>query len=101
MLSTVASTPLAPSSRMVAPTAIGVRSACRRSASESPAIRALNVVKLISTGPLLLCRERQADSAIADPSNLGSHHASFEQLKRQPFADVGDVREQDHRAGRR
>ena len=67
---------------MVAPTAIGVRSACRRSASESPAIRALKVVKLISTGPLLLCgRKRQADPAVADPSNLGHHHAPFEQLQ--------------------
>src|SRR5438445_4735227 len=96
-LITVASTPLAPSSRMVPPTSTGVRSPRRRSLAS--AIRALNVVKLISKGPLLSRdRERQADPPVPDPPDLGHHHAPFEQLQRQPFADVGHVGEEHHRA---
>src|SRR4051794_2031766 len=99
-LITVASTPLAPSSRMVAPTATGVRSPRRRSLAS--AIRALNVVKLISKGPLLpRHREGQADPPVANPPDLGHHHAALEQLQGKPLADVGHVREQHHRARRR
>src|SRR4051794_15719968 len=99
-LITVASMPLAPSSRIVAPTSTGVRSPRRRSLAS--AIRALNVVKLISKGPLLpRGGERQADPPVADPPDLGHHHAPLEQLQRESLADIGDVREQHHRARRR
>src|SRR3954453_11430985 len=99
-LITVASTPLAPSSRMVAPTSTEVRSPRRRSLAS--ATRALNVVKLISKGPLLPRHgEGQADPPVANPSDLGHHDAALEQLQRKPFADVGDVRKEHHRARRR
>src|SRR5436853_1948329 len=43
-------------------------------------------------------REGQADAAVADPSYLAHDYPSLEQLQWQPLADVGDVREEDHRA---
>src|SRR4051812_16156107 len=98
MLRMVASAPLAPSSRIFASSSIGVRPPRRRSGPAS-AMRALNAVKFISTGALLArsC-EGQADAAVADPADLGDDHSPLEQLQRQALANVGDVREEHHRA---
>src|SRR4029078_1709328 len=92
----VASTPLAPSSRIFASSSIGVRPARRRSGPAS-ALRALNAVKFISTGALLArsC-EGQADAAVADPADLGDDHPPLEQLQRQAPPTVGGTGGRQH-----
>src|SRR6185295_3338041 len=100
ILSTRASTPLAPNSRILASSATGTREKRRRSLSSS-AMRALIVTKLISTrGLLQRSRERQADAAILHPPHLCRDEALVKQVQGQPFADIGGVREDHHRAGR-
>jgi hypothetical protein len=60
----------------------------------------LKLLKLISTARLFqLSGEREADTSVADPTDLGHNHAPFDQLQRQALADVWDMREEDHGAG--
>src|SRR3954451_14341897 len=98
MLSTFASMPLAPSSRILASTSPGSRAKRLRSDSSS-AMRALIIPKLISTRQLLQRGgEGQSNPAVLDPPDLGRDEPLVEQLQGQALADIGHVREDDHRA---
>src|SRR5690348_2837712 len=98
MLRTLASTPLAPSSRIFASRSTGTRESRLRSVTSS-AIRALIIPKLISIRDLpQRSREGQADTAVLDPSHLCPDEAVVNKLQWQPFTYVRNVREDDHRA---